>query len=816
MRMVSLLLTLMMVVSMVPMMGVTSNAATFESVCGDRDDGIWLFPLGEEYYLNKISDWAGCTSDNCFFHGVIHENWKDINHSGKFGHNGIDIGCNVGTAVMSASNGKLYYQNKNWGSRGKTAVVETKLGNGWSYYAYYQHLSDFGKYADGDDVAAGDVIAYSGNTDGTSSGGAKHLHFGIVMGPSGLGASVANIGNKKLNELEGKEWLIGSGYREGRILNNPAQNNDCGYPVKTVYITCIDALKQHCGSVHYTFDKSKVTLGDSYLSKCVYHPSYGTVKTTANTSMWTLPCSDETDPKSTIIGTRYGITSGTTLKVTGLYENYLPNNPSTRHFWYRIEKDGKTGYVWADHCASFTSLTEKDDVLTGQTKPTNIVVGKAFDINGTIKLNYNELKSVSAYVYDSNGTAKTGTTVNASGKSYSLMRSTVDTSTKFNNLSVGTYTFKIFVSETGYYANSSNQIATYSRDNVELYSAVFNVVNAGTTTYTVSYNANGGSGAPAAQTKTKGTALTLSSTKPTRTGYDFLGWSTSSAATSATYSAGASYTTDASVTLYAVWKIKTYTITWDINGATTTETYTYGATPSYKGGTPTKASTAQYSYTFSGWSPSITTVTGNKTYTAQFTSTVRNYTVTWNVNGTTTTETYAYGAMPSYKDGTPTKASTAQYSYTFSGWSPTISTVTGNQTYTAQFTQVLRKYTISWIIDGVRTTQSYNYGATPSHETPTKAADDQYTYTFSGWSPSITTVTGAKTYVAMFDAVAKQTIGDVNGDGCFSIGDVTVLLLLLSDGVVSVDANPAADLNGDGVFGIGDVSCELTLLAGID
>ena len=52
--------------------------------------------------------------------------------------------------------------------------------------------------------------------------------------------------------------------------------------------------------------------------------------------------------------------------------------------------------------------------------------------------------------------------------------------------------------------------------------------------WNISYNANGGSGAPGTQTKKYGTSLTLSSTKPTRTGYTFLGWSTSSTATSAT------------------------------------------------------------------------------------------------------------------------------------------------------------------------------------------------------------------------------------------------------------------------------------------
>ena len=85
----------------------------------------------------------------------------------------------------------------------------------------------------------------------------------------------------------------------------------------------------------------------------------------------------------------------------------------------------------------------------------------------------------------------------------------------------------------------------------------------------VKYNANGGSGAPGNQTKVYGSTLTLSSTKPTRSGYTFLGWSTSSTATSATYAAGGSYTVNASATLYAVWKkIPTYTITLNPGGGT--------------------------------------------------------------------------------------------------------------------------------------------------------------------------------------------------------------------------------------------------------
>lgn len=84
--------------------------------------------------------------------------------------------------------------------------------------------------------------------------------------------------------------------------------------------------------------------------------------------------------------------------------------------------------------------------------------------------------------------------------------------------------------------------------------------------YTVAYNANGGTGAPASQTKVTDVNLTLSGTKPTRTGYTFQGWATSASATKASYSAGGSYTANSAVTLYAVWKINTYTISYNGNG----------------------------------------------------------------------------------------------------------------------------------------------------------------------------------------------------------------------------------------------------------
>lgn len=72
--------------------------------------------------------------------------------------------------------------------------------------------------------------------------------------------------------------------------------------------------------------------------------------------------------------------------------------------------------------------------------------------------------------------------------------------------------------------------------------------------HTVSYNANGGTGAPDTQKKIYGSVLTLSSVRPTRDGYVFMGWATSSAGDVA-YMPGATYGADADVTLYAVWQI---------------------------------------------------------------------------------------------------------------------------------------------------------------------------------------------------------------------------------------------------------------------
>ena len=119
--------------------------------------------------------------------------------------------------------------------------------------------------------------------------------------------------------------------------------------------------------------------------------------------------------------------------------------------------------------------------------------------------------------------------------------------------------------------------------------------------YKITYNANGGSGAPGQQTKYYGKTLKLSTTKPTRTGYTFQGWGTS-ATGSVVYDPGANYTANAADTLYAIWKANTWTVTYNANGgsgAPAAQTKTYGVTLTLSSTKPTRMN-----YNFLGWGTS--------------------------------------------------------------------------------------------------------------------------------------------------------------------------------------------------------------------
>lgn len=118
-----------------------------------------------------------------------------------------------------------------------------------------------------------------------------------------------------------------------------------------------------------------------------------------------------------------------------------------------------------------------------------------------------------------------------------------------------------------------------------------------------------------------------------------------------------------------------------------------GETPEYTGSdAPQRASTDQYTYTFSAWDPVPGPIEADTRYVATYTETLRNYPVTFqNWDGTVLqTGDVAYGATPAYTGETPVRPEDEQWVYRFSGWTPKIVPATGEAVYTAEYEPMQR------------------------------------------------------------------------------------------------------------------------------
>lgn len=170
-----------------------------------------------------------------------------------------------------------------------------------------------------------------------------------------------------------------------------------------------------------------------------------------------------------------------------------------------------------------------------------------------------------------------------------------------------------------------------------------------------------------------------------------------------------------------------------------------------------------YTYTFAGWEPELSAVTKEQVYTAKYTRTAKaaTYTITWMPDEGETplgTETYVEGEIPAF-NGTPNKDATAEYTYTFVGWTPEIEPVTGDATYTAVFKPVKNSYTITFLDwDGSELAKGrYDYNTAASvivPEDPTRENDAHYSYTFAGWNPAVVAVTDSAIYKATYTSKA--------------------------------------------------------------
>lgn len=286
-----------------------------------------------------------------------------------------------------------------------------------------------------------------------------------------------------------------------------------------------------------------------------------------------------------------------------------------------------------------------------------------------------------------------------------------------------------------------------------------------------------------------GSTVTFNATPAT--GYEFVGWSTSSAesgivSTDATYTYGYGISTTAK-TVYALFKQKTVTATFkDYDGTTLdTQTIAYGSTPT------APANPSRTGYTFTGWDKTVGAITADTTYTAQYS--INKYTITYDYDYDIADSTAQYDiknaeiTLPTpYRDG-----------YEFTGWTYNgttydagatfdASAILADITFTANWEQLAENYKISFKAQYKDDGGNYKDGALggtvkpdydsveiPNGDPIQATATPEQNYRFVGWfvngecisesAQDTFTVSKDATYIARF--IREYTVSATGEDG---------------------------------------------------
>jgi uncharacterized repeat protein (TIGR02543 family) len=288
--------------------------------------------------------------------------------------------------------------------------------------------------------------------------------------------------------------------------------------------------------------------------------------------------------------------------------------------------------------------------------------------------------------------------------------------------------------------------------------------------YSVSYNANGGTGtlpASSGASFAAGSAVSIESGSGlSRSGFSFTGWNTSPDGSGTAYAAGSSLVITSNLTLYAQWKAvtKTYRVTYDANGGT-------GLVPASSGsayaegsavGVEYGAGLSRAGYSFAGWNtaadgsgaaymPGATLVaSADVTLYAQWSAVIPKYTLRYDLNGgagsVPASATVSSGTALAVSGGTGTNRA----GFTFAGWNTSAdgsgtvyaggSTIvlSSDVTLYAQWSAVIPNYTVSYDANGGTGILPASSGSAYPSGTSVTAADgaglSRLWFTFSGWN----------------------------------------------------------------------------------
>ena len=230
--------------------------------------------------------------------------------------------------------------------------------------------------------------------------------------------------------------------------------------------------------------------------------------------------------------------------------------------------------------------------------------------------------------------------------------------------------------------------------------------------------------------------------------YDFVGWQPELGPVTYDVTYTATYTKNP----------RQYTIIFQNEGGVEIERQflTHNEMPVCKN-TPTKAGH------YLEWQPTISAVTGDAVYTAHWLEEKpTHYQVTFvDYDGQTIlqTEEVEAGTLPTYRKALPqNKPATNEYTYVFDHWSPEISAVTENITYTAVYRERPKMYEIIFYDENGNEIENslYPYGAMPECDNaPIKSNTAEYSYTLV-WNPQIQTVIESTSYTATYVATKNQ------------------------------------------------------------
>ena len=707
---------------------------------------------------------------------------------------------------------KGYNPNSSWGYHIKATVNGTTYRNlsKYEYKRYYDSLtidreyystSTAYKYCNRTDIP----VTLPADEDAMTTWGKKEANMNIILNKMVSGATVANMKSSDYIFIEPlyrvkientnycitvtEMGLIGCVVCSATSTGNEGSGYGSGWVTIRRYtnLNWPDALKTD--SAHAGISAG-TTLSSATSFQNLVNKGYGLmVVWNTNPHLLTVYYTTGTGDASLKISSNYKLASNFTSYSSSYIRNssdnyftqsvYYDNNLTlmngagsgfkmTRDYYTfsKWQKNGTTSYFNGGSTHKASALNS--NVATGNTDVTFTAVWTPKEYTITYNLNGGKIGTSSTnptqkYTYETDvyiGNYSSGATAYAtpSKDGYDF------SGWKYTAATIGYWT------KDNVYANRYNK-GQYEHGDITLYAQWT------PKSYTVTYNANGGSGAPGSQTKTYGNDLTLSSTKPTRNGYTFVSWNTKADGKGTTYASGGKYTGNANLTLYAIWNPITYSVKYNGNGATSgsmsNQSHTYDTSKNLTANAFKRAFTVTYNYNGNGQSNS--TATANATFGGWATSASGSkvYNDKQSVKNLSSTQGATVNLYAKWTDASVTLPSPTRTGYVLNGWYTAASggtkignggasyTPTGNITLYAQWSPI--SYTVKFNGNGSTAGSMSNQGFTFDKEQNltanafTRAFVVTYNYngngsanssatanaTFNGWA---TSASGAKTY----------------------------------------------------------------------